>query len=67
MDNDWAVALGCGEGSGVREQRIAAHSPHSVLLEVSDDGRRQPDRRVEVRHFSDPTGVVAALACRERN
>lgn len=67
VDDDRAVALGCSEWSGVREQSIGARSPHSVPLEVSDDGRRQPDRRVEVRHFSDPTGVVAAFACRERN
>lgn len=46
--NDRAVALSRGEGSRVREQRIAAHS--DSVLQVFDQGRREPHRRVEVRH-----------------
>ena len=46
VHDDWPVALNGGEGS--RLQRIAAHSDSA--LEVFDQRRREPDRRVEVRH-----------------
>lgn len=46
VHDDWPVALNGGEGS--RLQRIAAHS--DSVLEVFDQRRREPDRRVEVRH-----------------